>query len=105
MCDVPTVAGGTVPANRPDTVLHGKKEKTCLLMVTAIADEPNVNTKDTEELSQYKELYIAVSRVWRVRTKIVLVTIGALGTLKKGQIRTVSCCQVTGRPQCCRRSH
>jgi hypothetical protein len=27
MCDVPATADGTLLANQPDTVLHGKKEK------------------------------------------------------------------------------
>ena len=27
MCDVPAIADGTVPANRSDTVLHGKKKE------------------------------------------------------------------------------
>jgi hypothetical protein len=49
-----------------------------------IADDPNGNTKETAKLSQYKELDIAVSRVWKVRIKTVPVTIGALGTVKKG---------------------
>ena len=64
---------------------HVKKiKKTCLLIGIAIADDPNVNTKETEELSKYKELDIAISRMWRVRTKTALVAIGALGTVKKG---------------------
>ena len=32
----------------------------------------------------YKDLEIKVSRMWKVRTKIVPVIIGALGTIKKG---------------------
>jgi len=32
----------------------------------------------------YKDLVIEVSRVWKVRTKIVPAIIGALGTIKKG---------------------
>jgi hypothetical protein len=63
MCDVPSVADGTVLANRPDTVLHGKKEKTCLLIDVALPDDPDVNTKETVKLSQYKELDMAVSGV------------------------------------------
>jgi hypothetical protein len=84
MCDVPAVADGTVLANRPDKVLHGKKKNTCLLIDIALPDDPNVNTKETEKLSQYKELDMAVSRMWKGRTKIVPVTIGALGTIRKG---------------------
>jgi hypothetical protein len=40
--------------------------------------------KETETLSKYKDLLIEVSRMWRVRTKIVRVVTGALGTIKKG---------------------
>jgi hypothetical protein len=82
MWDVPATADGTVPANRHDTVLLGKKEKTYLLIDIAIADDPSVNRKETEKLSKYKELEIAGSRKWKVRTKTVPVTAGALGTIK-----------------------
>ena len=51
MCDVPAVADGTVVANRPGAVLHGKKENTCVLIDIAIADDSRFNTKETEELS------------------------------------------------------
>jgi hypothetical protein len=50
----------------------------------AISDDSNVNTKKTKKLSKYKYLKIAVSKMCNVRTKIMPVTIGALGTTKKG---------------------
>ena len=46
-------------------------------------DDDDVNTKGTEKLSKYKDLEIEVSRMWKVRTKIVPVITGALGTIKK----------------------
>ena len=61
-----------------------KKEKICLLIDIAIPDDSKVNTKETEKVSKYKDLEIEVSRVWNVRTKIVSVVFGALGTIKKG---------------------
>jgi hypothetical protein len=42
-----------------------------LLIDTAIPDDSNINTKETEKLSKYKDLEIEVSRMWKVRTKIV----------------------------------
>jgi hypothetical protein len=54
----------------------------CLLTYTAIPDDSNVNTKETET-KQFKDLEIEVSRMWKVRTKIVPVIIGALGKIKK----------------------
>jgi hypothetical protein len=51
--------------------LHDKTEKTSLLIDTAIPDDSNINTKETEKLSKYKDLQIKVSRMLTVRTKIV----------------------------------
>jgi len=50
----------------------------------ALPDDSNVNTKETEKLSKYKDLEIEVSRMWKVRTEIVPVVIGALRTIEKG---------------------
>jgi hypothetical protein len=41
-----------------------------------------VNTKETEKRSKCKGLETEVNRMWKVRTKIVPVVIGALGTIK-----------------------
>jgi hypothetical protein len=84
MWDVPIITDRTIRANQPDIVLHDKKENTCLLITIAIPDDSNVNTKETEKLSKYKELEIEVSRMWKVRTKIMPVITAALGTIKNG---------------------
>jgi hypothetical protein len=59
------------------------KEKTCQLIDIAIPDDSDVNTIEAEKPSKYKVLEIEVSRIWNVRTKIVLIIIAALGTIKK----------------------
>ena len=50
----------------------------------AVPDDSNINTKETEKLSKYKDLEIKVSRIWKVRIKIVPVIFGKLGKIKKG---------------------
>jgi len=40
-----------------------KEEKTCLLIDIAIPDDSHFNTRETEKLSKYKDLEIAVSRM------------------------------------------
>ena len=45
-----------------------KKEKTCLLTDMATPDDSNVNTEETEKRSQYKDLEITISRMWKLRT-------------------------------------
>jgi hypothetical protein len=54
-------------------------------MEIAVPDDSNVNTKETEKLSMYKDLEIDISRMWKLRTKILPVIIAALGTIKKGE--------------------
>jgi len=80
--DLPVFTGRTILAKHTGTVVHDKKEKTCLVIDVAIADDTNFNTKESEKLSEYKYLEIQVNKMWKVRTKIV--PIGALGTIKKG---------------------
>jgi hypothetical protein len=42
-------------------------------------DDSNVNRKEIDKLSRYKNLEIEVSRMWKVRTKIVPFMIEVLG--------------------------
>ena len=64
--------------------MHNKKENTCLLIDIATSDDSHVNRKETDKLSKYKDLEMAVSRMWKVRTKTVPAITGALGTIRKG---------------------
>jgi hypothetical protein len=61
-----------------------KKEKSCLLIDTAIPNDLNIITKETEKLSKYKDLEIQFSGIWKARTKNVPFIIGESGTIKKG---------------------
>jgi hypothetical protein len=74
MWDALVITDQTVLPNRPDKLLHDKREKTCLLNDMALPDDSNVN-EDTEKLSKYKDLETEVNRTWKVGTKFVSVTI------------------------------
>jgi hypothetical protein len=45
MWNFPVITGRKILAKRTGTVLHDKKEKTCLVTDVAIADDTNFNTK------------------------------------------------------------
>jgi len=83
MLDVPGITDQKTFANRTDTVLHDKWKKACLLIDIAIPDDSKVSTEEFKKI-KYKELDIAVCRMWKVRTKITSVIIGASETVKKG---------------------
>jgi hypothetical protein len=50
MSDIPIITDRQILANRPDTALHDKKEKTCLLIDIAILDYPKVNNQEPGKL-------------------------------------------------------
>ena len=50
-------------------------------MDVAIPGDVNVLKKETEKRLKYKDLQIEISRMWNVKTKVVAVVVGALGTM------------------------
>ena len=58
MWDVLVITDRTILANRPDIILHFKKEKTCLLTDINVPDDLHAHTKETKKLSMYKDLEI-----------------------------------------------
>jgi len=63
MWDLPVISRRTVLPNRPDILMHDKREKTCLLIDITLPVDSNVNTKETEKLRKYKDLEIDVSKM------------------------------------------
>ena len=45
--------------------------------------ETNTSVTTTEKLNKYKDLEVEVERMWGLKTTIVPVVVGALGTVKK----------------------
>jgi hypothetical protein len=52
-----------VTANRPDTVIKNKKEKTCILIDVAIPADRNVTQKEAENKLKYKSLCIEIQQM------------------------------------------
>ena len=73
----------TIAANRPDTELKNKRDKTCLLIDMTIPLDTNTSVKTTEKLTKYKDLEIEVERMWGLRTTTVPVVIGALALSRR----------------------
>jgi hypothetical protein len=98
MWDVPIITDITIIANQPDIVLHDKIEKNCLLNEITMPNDSNINTTRTEKLSMYIDLKIGVSRMWKVRTKVMPVITGALETIMKGLDQNLQLLVVTRQP-------
>jgi len=62
-----------------------KREHVCYEVIdVAILGDRNVIKKEAEKILKYKELTIReIQRMWKVKTRVIPVIIGATGTISK----------------------
>ena len=65
-------------------------------MDVAVPDDVNVLKKETEKRLKYKDLQIEISRMWNVKTKVVAVVVGALGTMSANFSKEIE--SIPGKP-------
>jgi hypothetical protein len=65
-------------------------KRTCTLIDVAISGDRNVIKKEAEKILKYKDLTTEIQRMWNVKTKVILVIIGATGTISKAFRKYVS---------------
>ena len=73
-----------VGVNRPDIIIKDKMNSSCKLIDMTIPCDKNVSCKEIEKKSKYEDLEIETQRMWKVKTEVITIAIGALGTIKKG---------------------
>jgi len=61
-----------------------------MLIDIAISGERNVIKKEAEKILKYKDLTREIQGMWNVKTKVILVIIGATGTIPKSFRKYVS---------------
>jgi len=54
-----------------------------MLTDVTISGDRNAIKKEAEKILKYKDLTIAIQRMWNVQTKVIPVIIGATGTVSK----------------------
>ena len=54
-----------------------------MLIDVAISGDRNVIKKEAEKILKFKDLTIEIQRMWNVKTKVMPVIIGAIGTISK----------------------
>ena len=82
--------------NRPDIIIKNYKERTCIMMDVAIPSDQNISLKEFQKLSKYKDLAIDLTKMWKLKAKIIPVVIGALGLIEKGTQNFID--QMPGNP-------
>ena len=70
----------------PDIVIQKKKEvKETIIVDIAVPGDGNVRQKETEKYEKYQDLAREIKRIWKSRTKVVPVVVGALGSVSSWQ--------------------
>ena len=49
----------------------------------AVPSDQNISLKEFQKLTKYKDLEIEVTKMWKLKIKIIPAVIGALGMIKK----------------------
>ena len=61
-----------------------------MLIDVAISGDRNVIKKEAEKILKYKDLTIEIQRMWKVKTRVIPVIIGATGTISKSFKKYIS---------------
>ena len=77
----------TKTANRPDIIVKDSVNSTCKPIDMTVPSDRNIALKEIEKKSKYKDLEI--QRMWHMKTIVIPVVVGALGTVKKGMIENI----------------
>ena len=61
-----------------------------MLIDVAISGDRNVIKMEAEKILKYKDLTIEIQRMWKVKTRVIAVIIGATGTISKSFRKYIS---------------
>ena len=61
-----------------------------MLIDVAISGDRNVIKKEAQRILKYKDLTIEIQRMWKVKTRVIPVIIGASGTVSKSFRKYIS---------------
>ncbi|KAK2549069.1 hypothetical protein P5673_030569 [Acropora cervicornis] len=89
MWDMPVNTDRTITANRPDIIIKNSVNSTCKLIDMSIPSDRNIALKEIEKKSKYKDLELEIQRMWQMKTEVIPVVVGALGTIKKGMVENI----------------
>ena len=81
-----------IEARRPDLVLVDKSKKSCHIIDVAIPEDSRVKEKGGGKVEKYQNLARELRRMWEVKTKVVPIVLGALGTVPlrlKGNLKDI----------------
>ena len=68
-----------IKTKRPDIVVADKKVGTFQITEVAVSGDRRIVDKEQEKIEKYQDLAREIRKWWKVKTKVILIIIGALG--------------------------
>ena len=88
--NAPTMLPARGWQHRGCIIIQDNDAGTCMLIDVAISGDGNVIKKEAEKFLQHKDLTIELQRMWKLKTRVIPVIIGATGTISKSFRKHVS---------------
>ena len=54
-----------------------------------VPSDKNIALKEIEKKSECKDLQLEIQRMWQMKTEVIPVVVGGLGTVKKGLVENI----------------
>jgi putative ribosome biogenesis GTPase RsgA len=71
----------TIPNAKPDITFRDNKNGTWMLIDVVVSGDKNVIQQEAENILKYENRTSDIERMWNVNVKVILVIIGATGTI------------------------
>ncbi|XP_048590562.1 uncharacterized protein LOC125573819 [Nematostella vectensis] len=88
--DVTIQTDREIQARRPDIVIVNRKEGECIVIDIAVPGDANVGEKEKEKVLKYQDIRREIARLWDIKTCVVPIVVGALGTVSKNLTKHLS---------------
>ena len=76
-----------ISARRPDLTIINKKKRTWKIVDFAVPVDHRIKLKECEKKDKYLNLARELKKLWNMQMTIILIVIGAFGTVTKGLLK------------------
>ena len=74
-----------------------KKKRICKIIDFAVPADHRIKLKQCEKMDKYLDLARELKKLWNMKVTIILIVIGAFGTVTKGLLKGLEDLEVGGR--------
>ena len=89
MWNMPVHNDRTISKNRPEFIVKDSVNSTSKLIDMTTPSDRNIELKEIERKSKYKDLELEIQGMWQIKTEVIPEVVGALGTVKKGMVENI----------------